>query len=87
MVNIRYKDPGESVSKQISVPVKLESYQDFNSSDFNFAVSVAAFGHLLKDSPYKGGVTAERIRASAMDSLGKDSGGYRKDFIAPYFAL
>jgi Ca-activated chloride channel family protein len=82
LVKIRYKDPGDSVSKLISEPVKLESYSDFNTSDFNFAVSVASFGHILSDSEYKGGVTAARIRATALDNLGNDSGNYRKEFIA-----
>lgn len=81
-VNIRYKNPGESVSKLLSIPAKLENYTDFNSGDFNFAVSVASFGHLLKDSPYKGDITTERIRANALDSLGDDRGDYRKEFIA-----
>jgi len=80
-VKIRYKDPGQSVSKLISHPVKAERYSDFNSSDFNFAVSVAAFGHLLKDSPYKGDITAERVLNMAADSTGYDKGGYRKEFI------
>ena len=80
-VSIRYKEPGESVSKLISVPVKLESYTDFNSADFNFAVSVAVFGHLLRASEYTGSATVERVIATAMDSIGSDNGGYRKEFI------
>ena len=82
LVKIRYKDPGESVSKLISVPVKTESYTDFNSSDFNFAVSVAEFGHLLNNSEYKGGITPEGVKARALDSMGRDNGEYRKEFVS-----
>ncbi|MDR1689372.1 MAG: VWA domain-containing protein [Clostridiales bacterium] len=80
-VKIRYKDPGESESKLITHAVKALRYTDFNSADFNFAVSVAAFGHLLKNSPYTGAVSIERVRATALDSLGYDNGGYRSEFI------
>jgi len=80
-VKIRYKDPGESESNLITVPVTIDKYTDFNSSDFNFALSVAGFGHLLKNSEFKGNITASRVLAYAKDSLGEDTGGYRKDFI------
>lgn len=80
-VKIRYKDPGKSTSKLIVEPVKLDRYLSFNTSDFNFAVSIAAFGHLLKNSSYKGSITPEDIMATVKDSLGKDRGGYRREFI------
>jgi Ca-activated chloride channel family protein len=80
-VKIRYKDPGQSTSKLITHPVKADRYSDFNTDDFNFAVSVAAFGHLLKDSPYRGDVSAPRVLDMAKDSMGGDRGGYRKEFV------
>ncbi|MCL1873125.1 MAG: VWA domain-containing protein [Clostridiales bacterium] len=89
-VKIRYKDPGKSTSKLIVEPVKLDRYLNFNTNDFNFAVSIAAFGHLLKNSTYKGSITPEDVMATAKDSLGKDRGGYRREFIttlAQYISL
>ncbi|MDR2711611.1 MAG: DUF3520 domain-containing protein, partial [Clostridiales bacterium] len=75
------KDPGKSVSKLITEPVKQDRYLDYNTNDFNFAVSVAAFGHLLRNSSYKGNLSAWQVMAMANDSLGKDQGGYRQEFI------
>lgn len=80
-VKIRYKNPGEANSNLIAEPVKTSKYTDFNTNDFNFAASVASFGHLLKNSPYKGGVTSAAVRARALDSLGRDAEGYRAEFI------
>jgi len=61
--------------------VKQDRYLNYNTNDFNFAVSVAAFGHLLKNSTYKGNISSEQVMAMAKDSLGKDWGEYRKEFI------
>jgi len=80
-VRIRYKDPGESVSKLIVYPIKLENINTHGSSDFNFACSVAAFADLLRDSMYAASVTPERLLSIAEDNLGKDNGGYRSDFL------
>jgi Ca-activated chloride channel family protein len=50
--------------------------------DFRFAAAVAAFGMLLKDSPYKGDATLEWVRETAVASQGKDRGGYRDEFVS-----
>ncbi len=81
-VSIRYKEPGEDVSRLITEPVKQSRYLDANTDDFNFAVSVAAWGHLLKDSAYTGEVTVGQVLSIANDSLGEDSGGYREELIS-----
>ncbi|MDR3207778.1 MAG: von Willebrand factor type A domain-containing protein [Oscillospiraceae bacterium] len=80
-VKIRYQEPGQSASRQIDLPVKTDSLPDFNSSDFNFAVSVAGFGLLLRDSAYRGDVTAEALLGLARENLGADKGGYRREFV------
>lgn len=80
-VRIRYKDPGESESKLITVPVKVDRILGRNTSDFNFATSVAGFGHLLRNSEYTGDLTFEDVLALAKDNIGEDNGGYRKEFI------
>ena len=80
-VRIRYKNPGETESRLILHPVKNDRIIDFNSDDFIFAASVAGFGQLLRSSEYAGKFTYDRILAAAMDSVGKDPNGYRKEFI------
>jgi len=81
-VRIRYKDPGESQSKLITYPVKFDDTRIRGSSDFNFACSVAAFADLLRGSEYSGLFSPGRIKSVAENSLGRDDGGYRADFLA-----
>jgi len=80
-VRIRYKNPGESSSKLITVPVKTERLLARNTSDYNFAASVAAFGHLLRNSKYKGDVELAKIIEVAEGNLGMDDGKLRKEFV------
>jgi len=80
-VRIRYKDPGQSYSKLITFPVKFMNIRDYGSSDFNFACSVAAFSDLLRNSQYSDRVAPGAIFAIAGDSLGRDVGGYRAEFL------
>lgn len=80
-VKIRYKNPGESVSKLIVIPVKTNSITDLNTNDFNFAICVAGFGHLLKNSAYSGDINVSSLLNLAKDSLGEDNGDYRKEFV------
>lgn len=80
-VRIRYKDPGKSESKLLTSPVFFEDIKDINSSDFLFASSVAAFGHLLRDSEHKGSLSFKDVYSLAEDGLGRDGGGYRIDYL------
>ncbi|MCL2771888.1 MAG: VWA domain-containing protein [Oscillospiraceae bacterium] len=80
-VRIRYKNPGEDTSMLITQPVKKDRILDYNTNDFIFASSVAGFGQLLRSSEYTGSFTADEALEMAMDSIGKDTNGYRKDFI------
>ncbi len=79
-VRIRYKNPGESSGRQITVPVKTDRLLAENTADFNFASSVAAFGHLLRDSRYSGDVELGRIIAVAEGNKGLDDGKLRDEF-------
>ena len=54
---------------------------DKASGDFKFAASVAAFGMVLRDSPYKGSATLEDALSWAKEGQGKDSHGYRGEYI------
>lgn len=80
-VRVHYKDPGKTNSKEILLPVTYDSILEDNTSDFTFACSVAAFGHLLRDSSYSGDITIEEIIAMAEDSIGKDEKGYRQAYM------
>lgn len=78
-VRIRYKDPGRSESKLITRPVTYGAISDTGSDDYRFACSVAAFGHLLRNSEYTGSATPGSTLALAKDSLGADREGYRQE--------
>jgi len=81
-VRIRYKDPGDSRSKLITLPIKLENILSRGSHDFNFACCVAAFSDLLRDSKYAvQAASSGKIISVTEDNLGRDSGGYRADFL------
>ena len=80
-VRIRYKDPGASNSQLITVPVKTDRLLAQNSGDYNFAASVAAFGHLLRNSPYSGDVELSKIIEVAEGNMGYDEGKLRKEFV------
>ena len=50
------------------------------TEDFKFASSVAAFGMMLRDSPYSGNATLSGLLEWAESGKGKDASGYRKEF-------
>jgi len=51
------------------------------SADFKFAASVAAFGMILRDSPYKGAAPLPDLERWAQDGIDQDAGGYRAEFL------
>lgn len=80
-VKLRYKLPEEEVSKRIEIPVVAKSSSKSVSSDFNFAMAVAMFGQLLRDSDYKGTATYDDVINLAKKGIGNDPNGYRHEFI------
>jgi Ca-activated chloride channel family protein len=82
-VKIRYKLPGETSSSLLSFPVKTTDIRRAGetSTDFNFATAVAAFGMLLRESPYKGTADFTMVQSLAEASLDADEYGYRRNFI------
>jgi len=81
-VRVRWKDP----EGDLSFPIE-ESLRDTGGSfeaapeDFRFAVSVAAFGMLLRHSPWAGGATLDWVRDTALGALGEDRSGARREFV------
>jgi Uncharacterized protein containing a von Willebrand factor type A (vWA) domain len=80
-VKLRYKNPNEDTSKKIEVPVMLNDFSRTTSEDMKFAMSVAMFGQLLKNSDYKGTADYEKVISLAREGLGDDHNGYRREFV------
>ncbi|MCL2387002.1 MAG: von Willebrand factor type A domain-containing protein [Defluviitaleaceae bacterium] len=80
-VRIRYHEPSESTSRLIEHPATHDRVFWQNTTDFTFAASVAAFGHILRDSEFSGNVTIPQILQMAESSLGEDPHGHRRSFV------
>jgi Ca-activated chloride channel family protein len=81
-LKVRYKDPDGSQSKLLEVPL-VDRGDSFSraSRDFQFAASVAAFGMILRGSPYKGNASFNTVLETAEQSTGADRNGYRGEFV------
>jgi Ca-activated chloride channel family protein len=78
-VNLRYKTPGESVSKLLGKAVRTGDVKSRASDDLRFAASVASFGMLLRNSEYKGDATSASVLQLAREASGDDD--YRHEFV------
>lgn len=70
-VKFRYKDPKAETSRLLSQTLKDTGMTvEQAPADFRFAAAVAAYGLILRDSPYKGSATWSVVRelAGAMES-------------------
>jgi Ca-activated chloride channel family protein len=81
-LRVRYKLPDADTSTRMDVPL-VDRGTAFAraTADFRFAASVAQFGMLLRNSPYKGTSRMDSVLDIAEGSLGADRNGYRKEFI------
>jgi Ca-activated chloride channel family protein len=81
-LKIRYKDPDGTESKLISLPLTdREGTFSKATADFRFAASVAEFGMILRNSPYRGKASVGEVIENAQASKGSDRNGYRQEFI------
>jgi Ca-activated chloride channel family protein len=81
-VKFRYKKPDGDVSQLIVHPVKDQQIPSSKvSENFRFAASVAQFGLLLRNSEFKQNASYKNVLSLAKASLGKDSEGYRNEFV------
>jgi Ca-activated chloride channel family protein len=82
-LKIRYKPHDGDTSKLIKGAVADSggSYSQA-SKDFKFAAAVAAFGMLLRESPYRGNTSLDAVLELADEARGKDEGGYRREFLS-----
>jgi Ca-activated chloride channel homolog len=81
-IKVRYKLPGEKVSKLLSQPIPLTS-GDISAGriqEGRFAVAVAGFAQLLRDGKYIGDWSYDDALAMALANRGDDVYGYRSEF-------
>lgn len=81
-VKLRYKEPDGKKSKLIvkAVPDKKVKLHKA-SENFRFSAAVAQFGLLLRDSQFKEKASYESVLELAKKAKGKDTHGYRAEFI------
>ncbi len=79
-LKLRYKEPEGSQSRELARVLKATP--GAASADFRFALAVAEFGLLLRDSEYKGSATYDNAVELASSSLGKDEDGRRAEFLS-----
>lgn len=81
-VKFRYKEPKDSISKLITQPLRSVDITTLApSNNIKWAMAVAEFGQVLRDSKFKGNSTIESALANARHAKGKDEEGYRAEFI------
>jgi len=81
-VKLRYKPIKSDVSTLIVIPVKDTVVAlDKSSENFRFSAAVAGFGMVLRDSQFKKDLSLDDVLTLAKSSRGKDSEGYRSEFI------
>ena len=81
-LRIRYKEPAQNASKLLEFTTK-DGGARFGeaTSDFRFASSVAAFGMMLRSSPYRGNLNYAAVAEFAAGALEPDPNGYRAEFL------
>ena len=81
-VKLRYKEPNQSTSQLLAVPVVDRRQKlDNASTNLKFSAAVAAFGMVLRDSQYKGTANFDEVLKLSSQSQGTDLDGYRAEFI------
>lgn len=80
-VKLRYKQPNEDTSRLIERPLRKSELQDSASERLRFAAAVAAFADTLRGGTHLGAFDLERIATLAHGARGRDSDGYRAEFL------
>ena len=81
-VKLRYKEPADSTSKLMEVPVMdAAKLMQNTTANYRFAAAVAEFGLLLRNSSFKQNATYREVISLAENALGADKEGYRKEFL------
>lgn len=79
--DVRYKHPGESVSKEMSLDISGApvAWEDA-SENMRFALSVTAFGLLLRQSEYSGDASYRLVYDLGKDAMSFDPYGHKSGF-------
>lgn len=81
-IKFRYKEPNGTTSKLITEILEDKKGSFLAASeDCHFALAVAEFGMILRDSQFKGEANYKSVLKIAKASKGKDDDGYRAEFI------
>lgn len=81
-VKIRYKEPTGAVSKLLERPLpNIDMPLQSASNNFKFSAAVAEFAMILRESPFKANSSYTQVLRLARESLGKDTDGYRAEFV------
>jgi len=81
-VKIRYKQPDGKTSKLLEQPVKSAvTPLAQTTTDFRWAVAVAGFGMMLRESPNRGNLSWDQVEKLAEGSQGPDTEGYRRELL------
>lgn len=86
-IKLRYKQPDWVTSRLLEREIDNATRQFADSSvDHRFAASVAAFGMLLRRSPYSGDADWSQVTGIARRAAGVDREGYRSEFLQLAYA-
>ena len=83
-VKLRYKQPGDTASRELGRPVQREQLLgslDSSSDDLRFAASVAGFGQLLRGGTFTRSWSYDDALELARNARGQDPHGYRGEFV------
>ncbi len=81
-IKLRYKSPDENKSQLIEKAI-IDKHIAFDktSENFRFAIAVAEFGLILRQSEFKGLAHYDQVIDLAKNAKGTDEEGYRAEFI------
>jgi Ca-activated chloride channel family protein len=81
-LRLRHKAPeGDKATEQEFTATDAGARFGEASIDFRWSASVAAFGMVLRDSPYNGMSTLPMVKELAEAAKGTDAAGYRAEFV------
>jgi Ca-activated chloride channel family protein len=79
-VRVRYRGPEGGASRLVERVVRDRPEAEL-SADFRWAVAVAEFGMLLRNSEFRGGSSVAHVLEEARGAMGGDPGGWRHEFV------
>ena len=78
---LRYTHPETEKASEVTAVLPPDGLSRDGSADLRFAAAAAAFGMVLRDSPYRGDADYDRVIAWARPAIGPDPGKHRAEFV------